>query len=105
MPLLVIVAIGIWFLVGDPQKNVANWLYGSEPAPWETVDAFYYPNRYDLSFVQTMMNLDTVEACRDWVYAAAEQNNDSSIERGDYECGVGLLDTFNGLSVYRINLR
>jgi hypothetical protein len=105
MPVLIMIAIALWFLFGDPKKVMANWFFESEAAPWETVDAFYYPSKMDLSIVETMTNFESVDACRSWVYIKAAVNNDSSMERGDYECGVGFLESSYGLSVYRLTVR
>ncbi len=49
MPWIVIAAIGLWFFFGTPAKTLANWFWTDSAAPWETVDAFYYPDRSDLT--------------------------------------------------------
>ena len=105
MPLLIIIALSAWFLFADPPKNVANWLWSDDAAPWETVDAFYYPNRYDLSVHQSSLGLGSVQECRDWVSYAAGSYGDGSLSRGDYECAVEVIDSFGGMSVYRITVR
>ncbi len=105
MPIIIIIAVGLWFFFGDPPKTVANWFWDDGAAPWETVDAYYYPDRYDLSIHQSRNGLDTVQQCRDWVYATAAINGDPSLQRGDYECGVEKTDSFYGMSVYRITVR
>lgn len=64
MPLIILIAIGLWFWFGDPLKTVANWFWESNAAPWETVDAFYYPNRNDLTQFQKMPGLNSVDECR-----------------------------------------
>lgn len=105
MPLIILAAIGLWFLFGQPAKTVANWLWGSDAAPWETVDAFYYPDANNLAIVNIVSDFDSVQACRDWVYSAAAANGDVGLERGDYECGVQKLDTYMGMLVYRTTVR
>jgi hypothetical protein len=100
-----ILALVAWFLFGDPPKSVANWFWPNSAAPWETVDAFYYPDRSDLGSFQSRRGLNTVQECRDWVYSVAESRGDDYLTRGDYECGVDLLEIYRGLSVYRLTVR
>ena len=105
MLLLILIAIGIWFWVGDPMQDTAGWLYPNEAAPWETVDAYYYPNRSNMSDYRIQKNLSDPSACRDWVYQMAAMNRDPSLIRGDYECGVGKPKSKYGLNVYRITIK
>lgn len=102
---LVTAAVGLWFWLGDPPKNVADWFYRDDAAPWETVDAYYYPSRADLSASRSILGLKDVQACRDWVYDQAAANHDALLTRGDYECGVGRLDAFMGVNVYRLTIQ
>ncbi len=44
----------------------------------------------------------TVENRRDWAYAEAALRGDPDMRRSDYECGIGQLEKFAGLTVYRI---
>ncbi|MBB5539534.1 hypothetical protein [Rhizobium giardinii] len=87
------------------QKTIANVLYEEDAAPWETVDAFYYPDRGDLTVHQAAYGLENVAACRSAVNAMARLNNDPSLTRGDYECGVGKLSDFASIGVYRLTVR
>jgi hypothetical protein len=105
MPFLIIAGVALWFLFGDPPKTVANMFWSDDVAPWETVDAFYYPDRSDLSIYQSQRGLPSVQRCRDWVYRAAAINGDVALSRGDYECGVEVVGTFGSISVYRITTR
>lgn len=105
MPYLIIFAVGLWFLIGDPAKSIANTFWEGEAAPWETVDAYYYPNRSDLSVFQSRLRLSSVDDCRVWVRMAAAANNDIGVVRGDFECGIEVIDTFAGINVYRTTVR
>ena len=50
MPLVIVVALLGWWILGSPAKNVADWIGSDDAAPWEAVDAFYYyPDQADLS--------------------------------------------------------
>ena len=60
-----------WFAIGTPASDVASWIWGDRPAPWETVDAFYYPNRNNLSHDERRLNVGSLDACRAWVAATA----------------------------------
>lgn len=105
MPAIILAAIGLWFLFGQPAKTLANWFWEADAAPWETVDAFYYADLEDLSDFTMSVGFDSVQACRDWVYSAAAANGDAALERGDYECGVQKIDTYMGMSVYRATVK
>lgn len=106
MPFILIAALALWWFFGDPGTTVADWLYPDEAAPWETVDAFYYPNRQDLTKHEEFKGLDSVTGCRSMVQNMALRHNDQLITKGDYECGVGQLKgDFAGLNVYRLTVK
>ena len=94
-----------WFALGSPMSDIAGWVWGNSPAPWEGVDAFYYPNRNNLTQSERQMNVGSLEGCRSWVARAASLKNDPQIRLGDYECGVGYLRDLGDLRVYRITTR
>ncbi len=91
----------------SPKETVANLFYANDAAPWETVDAFYYPDRADLTISQSRMGLVDIAGCRDVVRSMAALNNDPQLLRGDYECGVGRIDKpeYAGVNVYRLTIR
>lgn len=91
----------------SPQKTVANLFYANDAAPWETVDAFYYPDRADLTISQKMPDVAGVAGCRESVRYMASVNKDPQLLRGDYECGVGRIDSseYAGVNVYRLTVR
>lgn len=101
---LVLIGIGVWFVIGDPQRTAAGWFYPDSSAPWETVDAFYYPNKNDLTLHESALNLDDVQACRSWAYDRSAFHGDPTMMRSEYECGVGEPKSWNGLNVYRITV-
>ncbi len=49
MQALFVIGLIIWAILGSPKKNLAEWFYEDEPAPWETVDAFYYADNHNLA--------------------------------------------------------
>jgi hypothetical protein len=53
------------------------------------VDAFYYPNRANLSEHVEFLDVGSVDQCRKIVFMAAAENEDPQMRLGDYECGVG----------------
>ncbi|WEZ82183.1 hypothetical protein P6U16_13455 [Rhizobium sp. 32-5/1] len=91
----------------SPGKTIANLFWENDAAPWETVDAFYYPNRNDLTISQNSMDVAGVAGCREIVRYMAVVNNDPQLLRGDYECGVGRLENpgYAGINVYRLTIR
>jgi len=102
---LVLLGIAGWFVVGQPMTNIANIFWAENPAPWGAVDAYYYPNRHDLTVHESRMGLDRLEQCRTWVEMRARAKGDANISIGDYECGIGKIDDFYGLTVYRKTVR
>ena len=105
--IMVVVGAALALASCSPQKTVADLFYAEDAAPWETVDAFYYPDRTDLTLDQRQIGLADVAGCRDAVRSMAALNNDPQLLRGDYECGVGRIDKpeYAGVSVYRITVR
>lgn len=67
----------------------------------QQVDAFYYPDRQDLTVYELIVDVGSVEGCRDAVLSAAAKMGDPNLQRGDYECGVGPTgEEFGGMRVY-----
>ena len=103
---IVVVAAGLWFALGTPAKTAANWFWPDSAAPWESVDAFYYPDRSDLTESQAVRGLKDVDACRGAVNSMAYLANDPAISRGDYECGIGPTgQKLGSISVYRVTAK
>lgn len=67
----------------------------------EQVDAYFYPNRGDLTRSESRIDVGSVEACRDWAYARAAQIGDPSMQRSTYECGLGPRERGGSFTVYR----
>ena len=91
MPYIVLGVILLWLLFGDPKNDIAGWIWPNAPAPWEEIDAYFYPNRNDLSVHNSFNGLASLEACRRWATEQARENGDLGYLRSDYECGVGHL--------------
>ena len=104
MPALTLILIALWFIFGSPKNDIANIFWPESLAPWEEVEAFYYPNRGDLSEVKSS-GVDGIEGCRAWVNWQAQLHNDPHMDRGDYECGIGFIEMFGSIKVYRITIR
>lgn len=102
---LVFVGLFGWVLLGEPTRDLANLFWPDAPAPWETVDGVYYPDRYDLSFYEEKVGFADLEECRDWVASRAFSLGDRGIRLGDYECGFGFLREWGGGKVYRNTAR
>ena len=99
----VLLTLAIHYLVfGYPMKDLGNLFWPEDAAPWETVDVFYYPDARDPSRFETATGLASREQCRDWAYAAAARNRDPELAQGDYECGIGRVDKFESVTVYRL---
>ena len=105
MPLLILVAVVLFFVFGSPGKIAADMLWQNDAAPWEKVDAFYYPNKADLTDFIAVRDLESVQECRDSVLAMAAAIGDPGLTRGDYECGIGRIKDFGGMGMYRVTTR
>ena len=70
----------------------------SKPA----VDAFYYPDRNDLTKVVVIPNVGSVEKCREVIRQKAVEYGDAGLNHGDYECAIGPTGKFVGTAqVYK----
>lgn len=98
---IVVIGLILWFAFGDPGRTISGWFWEYDAAPWERVDAFYYPDKNNLEKVHQQLNVGGIQECRDWVSRMAASNGDRSLNRGDYECGVGEPKDWNGMKVYR----
>jgi len=99
----VLITVVIHYLIfGSAKKDLGNMLWPEDAAPWETVDAYYYPDDSDPSRFETATGLENKEQCRDWAYAAAARNRDPDLAQGDYECGIGKVNEFESITIYRI---
>ena len=104
---IVLLAIAGWFVFGDPPKTIANLFWNDNAAPWEQVDAFYYPDKEDPSVQRERFAFESVEECRRWVAVTASEHNDPSLEQGSFECGIGPTRTgpTGDLKTYRTTVR
>jgi len=93
----------LWVLFGHPMSFIAGVFWSESNAPWEKVDAFYYPDANNLSEWESKMNVGSVQECRDWVEDYAATKGDSNLNRGDYECGVGCRSR-DGFNVCRLTV-
>ncbi len=93
-----------WALFGTPGKDIANVFWSEAVAPWEDVDATYYPAA-NLTDYERQPGLGSLEECREWVYQRAAEHGDPNLRQGDYECGVGFIRSAGPLYIYRQTLR
>nr|WP_168550451.1 hypothetical protein [Roseomonas mucosa] len=104
--LLILLALGAWFWASDPKKDIADWFWPHDAAPWEKVDAFYYLTRTDARQFQATRGLPNVESCQREVRRLAAEYRDPDMARGSYLCGVGFLQSLApGVNVYRTTVR
>ena len=100
------VGLLLWFWLGSPLSTLANLFWSESNAPWETVDAFYYPDASNLFIHEEMTGFESVDDCRRWARQMAWQDGDPEMRRSDYECGVGFVEYFaSDVKVYRLTVR
>lgn len=100
-----LLAAVLWMIFGTPLKTIANQIWPDSPAPWEAVDAFYYPDTRNMDRDSRALGLKSVDECQKWVWQQARASGDPGMLRGAYACGVGYLEEWNGLRVYRTKVR
>lgn len=106
MQVLVFIGLILWAVFGSPKKDVANWFYDYKPAPWETIDAFYYPDNNNLSKHSVAYGINSLDECRRWASGQAAANNDPYFTRSSFLCWIGKTgEEFAGMKVYRTNAR
>ena len=101
---VVLIGVILWAIFGSPAQTAADIIWGDEPAPWEEVDAYYYPDRSNLNRYEQQNDVGSLDHCRAWVQRQASLRDDLRVRKGDYECAVGKHD-YLGLSVYRTKAR
>ncbi len=94
----------LWLVFGNPGSSIAGWFWPETNAPWEQVNAFYYPDSGDLTQDKRQMDVGSVEACRDWVDEQARAVGDPDMLNGDYECGVGCKEMGEGMFMCRLTI-
>ena len=102
MPLIIGIAFVLWFWLGNPSRDIADWFWGYDAAPWEQVDAFYYPDRTDLRKYKSAPNVGSMDACRGWVRSTARMHDDPNLRLGDYMCAINpRFDETLNMNIYR----
>jgi hypothetical protein len=97
----VVIMLIVWFVVGRPATDMANWIGPNSPAPWEGIEAFYYPDRSNLSNDVKSRPVADLDECRDWVQEQATLQRDARLLKGDYECAFGKSGNLGSIKVYR----
>jgi hypothetical protein len=103
--ILGILGFMVWTVLGSPIQTVTGWIWPHSPAPWEAVDAFYYPNKSNLAVSLENHDVGGLAQGRTRASSAAAKQDDPQLERGDYECGVGYLTSQRSLNRYRLTVR
>lgn len=102
---LVILLVAIWLFAFDGTRDLTNWLYPEDAAPWETVDLFYYPDQNDLTKHYSVTGLKTVSDCRNSVYWTSYRYS-TPPKIGTYECGVGDTgERLGSIKIYRVTVK
>ena len=101
----ILIAVAAWSILGNPEKDVANWLWPDSAAPWEEGDLAYWPRRNAKEQKLEARGLDSVEACRETAHQLAKKHGDPDIRRGDYVCQIGFLKRWAANRLYRHNMR
>lgn len=103
---MLIIAIGVgWAVIGEPKKDIANWFWPSDAAPWESVDLYFYPDRRNLEHFDRITGLKNVEACQRMVNVVHARYPSVPWSNVDYECAIEQIDTLVTIPVYRVTTR
>jgi hypothetical protein len=98
------IALGWLLLQAKPIESIANVMWPDSPAPWERVDAVYYPDAGDRTTQLRERNLADLDSCREWANRAAAYSGNQHLRRGDYRCDVGLQESYGDIEVYRLTV-
>jgi len=86
----------------NPKNEVASLFWPESPAPWETVDAYYYPDADRMWELERLEGFATVSACKVWAWDQAMVRGDTMMKRGAYECGFGAYGYLGLKPIYRV---
>ena len=103
--ILGILGFMVWAALGSPRQTVTGWIWPRSPAPWEAVDAFYYPDKNNPAISIGNPDVGSLARCRTWAKSAAAKQDDPQLERGEYHSGVGYLDAQRSPNSYRLTVR
>jgi hypothetical protein len=93
---LALIGLFLWWIV----PKVSEVIFPTK------VDAFYYPDRNNLSKHEAVFDLKNLDECRNAVRRMAAAKGDPNLTRGTYECGVGFIrQAGDGLRVYKETVR
>ncbi len=99
-------ALILWAIFGSPMHDLAEWFYKYKPAPWEKVDAIYYPDNDNRAKHSIAAGLSSLDECRTWANSQASADNDPYFIRSSYLCWIGKTnEEFAGMQVYRTNAK
>ncbi len=91
-------------ILSNPSRTIANWFWPESPAPWEDINAIYYPDINNLTNDVRNLDIGSIEACRNWAEERAIENEDPNMLRSDYECGVSCKPMSGGIYRCRITV-
>src|SRR4051812_17219954 len=65
--ILGILGLMVWGALGSLRETITGWLWPYTPAPWEDVDAFYYPDKSNQTVFIGNHGVGGLAQCRLWV--------------------------------------
>ena len=77
-----------WWMFGDPRQVLAHHAFPDRPAPWEAVNAVYFPDREDRATKLVRPRFVSMQECRNWIYREATRAGDPRLRRGDWACEI-----------------
>lgn len=99
-----LIALLLWFALGDPLLHIANLLYPDGPAPWEEIDLAFMPDRDDPRSELLFPDLRTLDECRTQARMQADQHDDYEMNRSLWTCRVVHPKLFGDERVMRLTV-
>ena len=99
-----LIALLLWFALGDPLLHIANLLYPDGPAPWEGIDLAFLPDRDDPRSELLFPDLHTVDECRTQARMQAGLHDDYEMNRSLWTCRIVHSTLFGDQPVIRLTV-
>ena len=100
----IVAGLFAWFALSNPKQDIADVIWPKSPAPWEQVDAYYYPYRDQTQQSHSAFHFQSVKDCRDWIEGKALEYGDTNPGEGAWRCAIGEYDKMSEQQTYRLTL-
>jgi hypothetical protein len=83
---VLVAALILWFLFGNPMNFIAGLVYPRSPAPWEVIDLVFLPDRADPQRQMRVPDLHSLLECRTQAQQLAREQDDYAMKKAAWHC-------------------